>query len=108
MDKATSLVMIHGLMGSIDYFSPGARMPGVSVHTPDLIGYGSPADADARSITLDNQAASVIRYMKEHVGEPGWLLGHSVGGAIAMLIAAKAPSVAKLRGSAEHRPHDDA
>lgn len=95
MDHATPLVMIHGLMGSIDYFSPGARMAGVSVHTPDLIGYGSLADADARSITLDNQAASVIRYMEEQVGEPSWLLGHSVGGAIAMLVAAKAPNLVR-------------
>ena len=61
MDKETPLVMIHGLMGSIDYFSPHTRMEGISVHTPDLIGYGSRADADARSITLANQAASVIR-----------------------------------------------
>jgi len=95
MDKATPLVMIHGLMGSIDYFSPHTRMEGISVHTPDLIGYGSRADADARSITLANQAASVIRYMKEHVGEPSWVLGHSVGGAIAMLVAATAPNLVR-------------
>ena len=95
MDKATPLVMIHGLMGSIDYFSPDTRMDGISVHTPDLIGYGARADADARSITLANQAASVIRYMKEHVGEPSWLLGHSVGGAIAMLVAATAPNLVR-------------
>ncbi|KNE75285.1 Lactone-specific esterase [Candidatus Burkholderia crenata] len=87
--------MIRGLMGSIDYFSPDERMPGVSVHTPDLIGYGSRADSDARSITFDNQAASVIRYMEEQVGEPSWLLGHSVGGAIAMLVAATAPNLVR-------------
>ncbi|WP_031362025.1 alpha/beta fold hydrolase [Caballeronia sordidicola] len=95
MDKATPLVMIHGLMGSIAYFSPDVRMPGVSVHTPDLIGYGSLADTDAGAITLDNQAASVIRYVEEQVGEPCWLLGHSVGGAVAMLVAAKAPSMVR-------------
>jgi pimeloyl-ACP methyl ester carboxylesterase len=95
MDKATPLVMIHGLMGSIAYFSPDARMNGVSVHTPDLIGYGSRADADARSITLDNQAASVIRYLEEQVGEPSWLLGHSVGGGVAMLVAAAVPKLVR-------------
>ncbi|MGX7002141.1 alpha/beta fold hydrolase [Caballeronia sp. KNU42] len=95
MDKATPLVMIHGLMGSIAYFSPDARMRGTGVHTPDLIGYGSHANADANSITLDNQAASVIRYMEEQVGEPSWLLGHSVGGAVAMLVAAKAPTLVR-------------
>jgi pimeloyl-ACP methyl ester carboxylesterase len=95
MDKAIPLVMIHGLMGSIDYFSPGTRMPGVSVHTPELIGYGSLANADAHSTTLENQAASVIRYLEQQVGEPSWLLGHSVGGAIAMLVAATAPSLVR-------------
>ncbi|WP_254073789.1 alpha/beta fold hydrolase [Burkholderia sp. S171] len=95
MDKETPLVMIHGLMGSIDYFSPAARMDGISVHTPDLIGYGPQANADARPITLDNQAASVIRYVEEHIGEPSWLLGHSVGGAVAMLIAATAPKLVR-------------
>ncbi|CAH2782755.1 MAG: Lactone-specific esterase [uncultured Caballeronia sp.] len=90
IDKATPLVMIHGLMGSIDYFSPDELMPGVSVHTPDLIGYGSRADADARLVMLDNQAALVVRYLEEKIGEPCWLLGHSVGGAVAMLVAATA------------------
>jgi pimeloyl-ACP methyl ester carboxylesterase len=95
MNKATSLVMSHGLMGSIAYFSPAAHMDGLSVHTPDLIGYGSRANADAHAITLEDQAKSVIRYLHERVGEPSWLLGHSVGGAVAMLVAAAEPSLVR-------------
>lgn len=96
MKEATPLVMIHGLMGSLDFYAPGRRFGTRAVHTLDMIGYGQLKDDIHTPITLANQAAHVIRYLHDRVGERCVLLGHSVGGAIAMLVAALAPE--KVRG----------
>ncbi|TDV02004.1 alpha/beta fold hydrolase [Paraburkholderia caballeronis] len=90
MSKASPLVMIHGLMGSLNFFAPHERIRTAAVHTPDLIGYGLLRDA-RQPITLASQAAHVIAYLRETVDEPCVLLGHSVGGAVAMLAAVSAP-----------------
>lgn len=97
MDASRHLVMIHGLLGSIDYFLPSDRIGDITVHTPDLLGYGRrQADAGTGTLTLDRQARHVIAYVRERVGKPVWLLGHSVGGAVAMLAARLEPSL--IRG----------
>ncbi|HEX7935040.1 MAG TPA: alpha/beta hydrolase [Paraburkholderia sp.] len=96
MKKAAPLVMIHGLMGSLNFYAPHERIRAAAVHTPDLIGYGRLKDAREPVITLASQVAHVVRYLDEQVGEPCVLLGHSVGGAIAMLAAQAAPE--RVRG----------
>ncbi|MGF6606135.1 pimeloyl-ACP methyl ester carboxylesterase [Paraburkholderia sp. WSM4175] len=93
MSKAMPLVMIHGLFGSQSFYAPNRRIAAVDVHTPDLVGYGALKDSAVEPITLAGQAAHVIRYVQEHVGAPSVLLGHSVGGAVAMLVAASAPDL---------------
>jgi pimeloyl-ACP methyl ester carboxylesterase len=93
MNKSMPLVMIHGLFGSQSFYAPNRRMANVDVHTPDLIGYGALKDDAVKPITLAGQAVHVIRYVQEHVGAPSVLLGHSVGGAVAMLAAASAPDL---------------
>ncbi|WOD19953.1 alpha/beta fold hydrolase [Paraburkholderia kirstenboschensis] len=93
MSKAMPLVMIHGLFGSQSFYAPNRRIAGVDVHTPDLIGYRALGDSAVEPITLAGQVAHVIRYMQERVGAPSVLLGHSVGGAVAMLVAASAPDL---------------
>jgi len=94
MKRAHHLVMIHGLLGSLDYFSPAERLPSLAVHTPDLIGYGpAQSPASIRDLSLEDQAESVTAYIVEHVQAPCWLLGHSVGGAVAMLLAQRQPEL---------------
>jgi pimeloyl-ACP methyl ester carboxylesterase len=96
MNKATPLVMIHGLMGSLNFFAPQERMRAVAVHTPDMMGYGRLKDERPDTLTLEAQAAHVVRYVREHVDGACVLLGHSVGGAVAMLAAELAPE--RVRG----------
>lgn len=86
--------MIHGLMGSLDFFQPAVHIREATVHTPDLPGYGS--QQGTTPFTLEAQARAVLAYLRDHVDEPCWLLGHSVGGAIAMLAAAAEPE--RIRG----------
>lgn len=84
------LVMIHGLLGSSSYYDPQRYLPDVDVQTPDLLGYGSKRTVDA-GIDLDGQADEIVRILRDEVGRPAWLLGHSVGGAVMMLAADRAP-----------------
>lgn len=96
MNGCSPLVMIHGLLGSIDYFAPAEHLPGVAVHTPDLRGYGAHRHADPQTVDLPGQARHIAEYLRQHVDGAAWLLGHSVGGAVAMLAAAQAPD--RVRG----------
>lgn len=88
------LLMIHGLLGSIDFFAPCDYLPGLHVHAPDLLGYGTRAGAvPPTAITLQLQADTIVQTIRERIGAPTWLLGHSVGGAVAMLVAQRVPEL---------------
>ena len=89
-----NLLMIHGLMGSIDYFAPRDYLTGLRVFTPDLLDYGNQSNAmAARDIDLPLQADTIAQIIRERIGVPTWLLGHSVGGAVAMLVAKRVPDL---------------
>ncbi|UCF33874.1 MAG: alpha/beta hydrolase [Phycisphaerales bacterium] len=86
-----TLVMIHGLVGSLRYFEPEKRLRNARVVTPDLLGYGQYQDAAPDSLTLHGQVDHVIQCIEESGAQSVWLLGHSMGGAIAMMVAARIP-----------------
>jgi pimeloyl-ACP methyl ester carboxylesterase len=88
------LLMIHGLLGSLGYFEPQRYLPGIDVHLPDLAGYGRRRSED-QGIDLPAQAEELVRYLRERVGAPAWVLGHSTGGALAMLVADQAPDLVR-------------
>lgn len=88
MQADIPLVMVHGLFGPLHFFDPAARMNGVTVLTPDLLGYGRLMAPP--QLSLAAQADEVVRILRSQ-GRPCNLLGHSVGGAIAILAAARAP-----------------
>lgn len=97
MNHATNqphLLLIHGLLGSVDFFDPRSHLPGLDVHTPDQLGYGANAGAvPAAQIDLHRQADTLAHLLRERIGAPAWLLGHSVGGAVAMLVAQRVPEL---------------
>jgi pimeloyl-ACP methyl ester carboxylesterase len=90
----TALVVVHGLLGSGSYYDPQRRLPGLDVRTPDLLGYGAQRSVHA-GIELHAQAEEIARVLREEVGEPAWLLGHSVGGAVMMLAAQEVPELVR-------------
>ena len=95
MDKPT-LVMIHGLVGSLDYFDPQARLSGATVIAEDLLGYGRQRDFPPDRLTLAAQADYVAQRIDELSAANLWLLGHSMGGAVAILAADR--QAERLRG----------
>jgi pimeloyl-ACP methyl ester carboxylesterase len=88
------LVMIHGLLGSSSYFDPQRLLPDLDVRTPDLLGYGSKRTIE-RGIDLHGQADEIVRILREELRQPAWLLGHSVGDAVMMLVADRAPELVR-------------
>jgi pimeloyl-ACP methyl ester carboxylesterase len=90
MTDRTPLVMIHGLLGSSGFYDPQRYLPDFDVRTPDLLGYGSKRTVE-QGIDLNSQADEIVRILREEVKQPAWLLGHSVGGAVMMLAADRAP-----------------
>ena len=93
MSARPHLVVIHGLLGSIAGIAPQRYLPDVELHQPDLVGYGRLRD-ETQGIDLAGQALALERLLRE-IGEPVWLLGHSTGGAIAMLVADAVPELVR-------------
>ena len=91
--RKTSLLLIHGLAGSLDYVEPTERITTATAHTPDLLGYGGMRDVSEDQLTLQAQAEHVALHLETHCQTPAWLLGHSMGGAVAMLVADRRPQL---------------
>lgn len=95
MDQPT-LLMIHGLVGSLHYFGPQARLGGVFVVTEDLLGYGRHVRVPSDRLTLAAQADYVTQQIDATCDGKLWLLGHSMGGAVAVMAADRRPK--RIRG----------
>ncbi len=86
-----ALLMIHGLVGSLDYFDPRSRISAAEVATLDLLGYGAYQDTPDEELSLAAQADHVLRFLSQREADRVVLAGHSMGGAVAMLAAARIP-----------------
>lgn len=95
-ETAPAVVLVHGLIGSLQvpdllqYFPDGRAL------APDLLGYGSQRDVAPDEITVSAQVEHLRRTIDEHFGaEPVHLVGHSVGGLAVMLFAHAYPERVK-------------
>ncbi|RZA21330.1 MAG: alpha/beta hydrolase [Lysobacteraceae bacterium] len=99
-DDAPAVVMIHGFTGSKENWYPlAARLRGrYRLLIPDLPGWGESerqAGADYGFVAQGERVAAFIREVSP--GKPVVLLGHSMGGGIVALVAARQPQlVAKV------------
>ena len=92
MDKPR-LVLIHGIVGTLDYFNPAARIARADVHVVDLLGYGSRRSVPAGQLNLSSQANHVAAFIDSAGLNRVWLLAHSMGGAVAMILADRRPDL---------------
>lgn len=86
------MVFVHGLIGTLQ--TPALHHPFAPTPTlaPDLLGYGVERGSDPAAITLAAQAQHVHTAIRAAFGDqPVTVIGHSVGGAIAMLLADRFP-----------------
>ncbi|SNS59868.1 Pimeloyl-ACP methyl ester carboxylesterase [Asanoa hainanensis] len=88
------LVLLHGGLGSGEMFGPVLPLLAAEheVITVDLQGHGRTADVD-RPLSLDTMAADVAALIS-HLGLPrADVVGYSLGGGVAMHVAANHPAV---------------
>src|SRR5689334_8362686 len=90
--EGPTLVLLHGLGGNHLNWLPAAPM--LAMHARvlaiDLIGFGR-TPAAGRSYGLDAQCAMLERFIAEVVGGPAVVVGNSMGGTLALHLAARAP-----------------
>lgn len=101
-DGPRTLILVHGWMMSGAVFDPflsALDTAGLRVVVPDLVGSGDSARPES-GYTLARYADDVLAVLREVMSEgapPAIVLGHSMGGQVAMLVAASArASVAQL------------
>ncbi len=106
------ILVLHGLFGSAGNWQSIARSlaPSFSVHTLDLRNHGaSPWFTD---MGYPAMAADVVEYMRHRGIEKAVLVGHSMGGKVAMELALSVPDsveallVLDISPSAYDRAHD--
>ena len=88
-----NLIIIHGLFGSASNFRTLAKQfaESYSVYCVDLRNHGnSPHDDD---ISFDAMAADIMEFMQDHGLETASIMGHSLGGKVAMQLALTHPDV---------------
>lgn len=83
MLKRCPIILIHGFIGTLDVQALAAPHA-----APDLLGYGEYRDVALERITLPAQVEHLRQFIDARYGDVVVdLVGHSVGGAIAMLFA---------------------
>jgi pimeloyl-ACP methyl ester carboxylesterase len=91
-----SLVLLHGLGRHWQVFLP--LIPSLSqrwhIFAPDLRGHGLSSHV-ARGYHGFQYAADIVRFLRERVPLPAVLFGHSLGGMVAMWIAANEPQLVR-------------
>ncbi|WP_367165743.1 alpha/beta fold hydrolase [Kosakonia cowanii] len=87
------VLLVHGLFGSLS--SPGILAPfgKQCIYAPDLIGYGQCQKQGENGWTLNHQADHLAGFIHACKCGPVHLAGHSVGGAVAVLMAVRHPDL---------------
>lgn len=88
------VVLVHGLGSSPRVWRGLVQaLPGYRYHLVQVKGFaGVPAEANAGTGPVASPVAEEIaRYIGESIGRPAALIGHSMGGTIAMMVASRHP-----------------
>jgi pimeloyl-ACP methyl ester carboxylesterase len=96
---AEAMVCLHGLGGSALNFGlvAPALAEGRRVLVPDLLGHGRSSAPVGSEPAVEAQLQMLERMVDREVGAPIVLVGHSMGGILALLLAGRAPEkVARL------------
>lgn len=85
------LILLHGLFGSLDNLGVIARglQDKWQIHGLDQRNHGKSPHTD--TMTYPEMADDVLAYMDAQGLKKAWVLGHSMGGKVAMQLALKAP-----------------
>lgn len=91
-DNDPAILLLHHFGGSSRTWEPVLRLLGddVDCHAPDLRGFGRSAP-DGRGYRIDDYADDIAAFIRENGLTRFVLVGHSMGGKIALALAARRP-----------------
>lgn len=95
------VVFFHGLFGSLSDPTMLAHFGERRILAPDLLGYGEYKLSNVSSLSLIDQAEHVLAFMDLNSVKQANLVGHSVGGAVAAVLAIRHPERVKSLISVE-------
>lgn len=82
------IVLVHGLIGTLQVPDLTPHLGTGKVLAPDLLGYGTLRDAPPSEVHISAQVAHLRAILAAHFGDEAVnLVGHSTGGAVAALFA---------------------
>jgi N-formylmaleamate deformylase len=89
------VILIPGLTGSRDVWQGSiAAVPGYRYHLIQVAGFGgTPARANAQGNVVAPLAEEIARYISSRGLRRPAIVGHSMGGTVAMMVAARHPSL---------------
>ncbi len=90
------VVLVHGFAGSRQQWTPLARVlcqRGYRVYWVDLPGHGeSPKPREPEAYAPETWVVALAAWHQEHIGEPAWWVGHSLGGGLVVALARRHPA----------------
>jgi pimeloyl-ACP methyl ester carboxylesterase len=90
------VIMIHGIAASLhdwDDLIPELTKQGYASHALDLLGHGDSPKPESRTYHIDWLIEHFLHWMQSlHLTEPAVLIGHSLGGYIALEYARRVPA----------------
>jgi pimeloyl-ACP methyl ester carboxylesterase len=87
------IVLVHGLFGHLADPNILTAFGTADVYAPDLLGYGHYKHCAPENLTLTDQAHHVAAYIRRLARNKVHLVGHSVGGAVAVLVCSLYPEL---------------
>ncbi len=95
-DWGTQVVLIHGISGSVDDWIKNISVLAQHhrVYAMDLVGFGR-CDMGVHDISLENMTDFIRRFMQTQSIQAADIVGHSLGGRLAIHFAAKFPEMTR-------------
>lgn len=91
----TPLLLVHGATGRWQTFLPviPSLLARYHVFALNLRGHGGSTPAPAGAYRLDDMTGDVVAFLRQQIGRPALLLGHSLGGVVVLATAAAVPDL---------------
>jgi pimeloyl-ACP methyl ester carboxylesterase len=96
-----ALLLLHGIFGNLNSPRITGAFRNFTVLTPDLIGYGEYRDARPEAISVESQTEHIATWLRQRERNPVHVIGHSIGGALAVLFAERYPELTASISSVE-------